>query len=202
MVFGLPLSVKLHYTEKYIGELLTMKIALYGSNKEELVKEKERLVNNFANEKTSQKVEVFCFYDEEELKKNLKHYQIILMEKEGIKEFKKCLAGEKVRRKITFSAGKELGTFYVDDIYYVEAELSKIRLVTEKEEYVIPISISETEKLLEGDGFIKTHRSYLINANHIKEIKHRLVILDNGQELPISKYRIKEVRVKYLEMVE
>lgn len=179
-----------------------MKIALYGSNKEELVKEKERLVNNFANEKTSQKVEVFCFYDEEELKQNLKHYQIILMEKEGIKEFKKCLSGEKARRKITFSTGKELGTFYVDDIYYVEAELSKIHLVTEKEEYVIPISISETEKLLEEDGFIKTHRSYLINANHIKEIKHRLVILDNGQELPISKYRIKEVRVKYLEMVE
>ncbi len=55
-------------------------------------------------------------------------------ENEGIKELKKCLSGEKVWRKITFSAGKELGTFYVDDIYYVEAELSKIHLVTEKEE--------------------------------------------------------------------
>ncbi len=179
-----------------------MKIALYGTDKEELVKEKERLVKNFANAKTSQKVEICCFHDEEQLKKNLKNYQIILMEKEGITEFKKCVSGEKNCRKITFSAGKELGTFYVDDIYYVEAELSKIHLVTCNEEHVLPISISETEKLLEGDGFIKTHRSYLINANHIKEIKHRLVILDNGKELPVSKYRIKQVRMKYLELAE
>lgn len=179
-----------------------MRIALYGNNKEELEKDRERLVNNFANDKTTQKVEVFCFHDEEELKKNMKDYQIILMEKDGIKEFKKCVSGGNARKKITFSAGKELGTFYVDDIYYVEAELSKIHLVTGSEEYVIPISISETEKLLKDDGFIKTHRSYLINANHIKEIKHRMVILENGRELPVSKYRIKQVRMKYLELAE
>lgn len=179
-----------------------MRIALYGSNKDEIEKERERLVNNFTTDKMSQKVEVFCFHDEEELKENLKNYQIILMEKEGIIEFSKCMTGEKIQKKITFSAGKELGTFYLDDIYYVEAELSKIHLVTGNGEYVIPISISETEKLLDGDGFIKTHRSYLINANHIKEIKHRLVILDNGKELPVSKYRIKQVRVKYLELTE
>lgn len=179
-----------------------MKIALYGSNKAELERERERLASNFTNEKASQKLEIFCFHDEDELKKHWKNYHIILMEQEGITEFEKCVSSEKTRRKITFSAGKELGTFYVDDIYYVEAELSKIHLVTGSEEYVIPISISETEKLLSDDGFIKTHRSYLINANHIKEIKHRMVILDNGKELPISKYRIKQVRLKYLEMAD
>lgn len=179
-----------------------MRIALYGMNKDEMAREKERLINSFANDECAKQVKIDCFQDEEELKSNLRNYQIIVMEQQGIKEFEKCLSGEKLRRKITFSAGKELGTFYVDDIYYIEAELSKIHLVTSKEEHVIPISISETEKLLEGDGFIKTHRSYLINANHIKEIKHRMVVLDNGKELPISKYRIKQVRMKYLELAE
>lgn len=179
-----------------------MRIALYGNDKEELLREREKLVQKFTKNKTEQRVEIVCIQDRKELEENLKKYQIVLVEKEGINEFHKCMSGERTRRKITFATGKELGTFYVDDIYYVEAELSKIHLVTGMGEYVIPISISETEKLLEGDGFIKTHRSYLINANHIKEIKHRMVILDNGKELPISKYRIKQVRVKYLEMAE
>lgn len=178
-----------------------MRIALYGNDKEELEKECKKLINKFENNKSEQKVKVVPIHDEKELKDNIKKYQIILMEKEGIKEFHKYMSSEKAGRKITFVAGNEIGTFYVDDIYYIEAELSKIHLVTNTGEYVMPISISETEKLLEGDGFIKTHRSYLINANHIKEIKHRMVILDTGKELPISKYRLKQVKTKYLELV-
>lgn len=178
-----------------------MRIALYGNDKDELEKERERIVKSFANSGTEQRIEIFCHQDEQELKKNLMSYQIILMEKEGIREFKKCVSGGKKRKKITFSAGKELGTFYVDDIYYVEAELSKIHLVTNSDEYILPLTISEAENLLSADGFIKTHRSYLINANHIKEIKHRLVVLDNGKELPVSKYRINQVRDEYLKVL-
>lgn len=194
-------NVRLYYPEKYIRELRMIRIALYGNNEEELEQNRKEFVHNFANNEIDKEIEIACFHEEEKLKEKLKEYQIILMEKEGLRQFKKCVSERKKRRKVTFSAGKELGTFYLDDIYYVEAELSKIHLVTKSDEYVLPLSISETEKLLEGDGFIKTHRSYLINAKHIKEIKHLLVILDNGKELPISKYRIKQVRTEYLELL-
>lgn len=194
-------NVRLYYPEKYIRELRMIRIALYGNNEEELEQNRKEFVHNFANNEIDKEIEIACFHEEEKLKEKWKEYQIILMEKEGLRQFKKCVSERKKRRKVTFSAGKELGTFYLDDIYYVEAELSKIHLVTKSDEYVLPLSISETEKLLEGDGFIKTHRSYLINAKHIKEIKHLLVILDNGKELPISKYRIKQVRTEYLELL-
>lgn len=177
-----------------------MRIALYGNDKDELEREWEKSFN-YDTDNYKHRIEIFSHQDEQKLMENLAGFQIVLMETEGIRGFKRFLSEEQEEKKITFSAGKSLYTFCLDDIYYIEAELSKIHLVTGSEEYVLPITISEAEDLLGTYGFLKIHRGYLINASHIQNIKQRTALLDNGKELPVSKYRLKCVKAKYLDLV-
>lgn len=177
-----------------------MRIALYGTDLRKLRMHKQRLQENFA--KIDNEVEISCYEDKGLLKNNLEDFQVIFMEETSLQKFEMYAESEKSRKKIAFAIGKEIVTYYIKDIYYVEAELSKIHLATKDGEYILPITITEAEKILEADGFIKTHRSYLINMAHISKLKSRIAVLDNGKEMPISKYRSKQVREKYLKMME
>lgn len=106
---------------------------------------------------------------------------MIFMEEMAIGQLEQYIQGNSDRKKITLAVGKEIGTFFVDDIYYVEADLSKIRLVTKDGEFLLSISISKVQEVLEREEFVKVHRSYLVNADHVVKIKHRTAYMDNGK---------------------
>ncbi len=48
-----------------------------------------------------------------------------------------------------------------------------------------------------GDKFIRVHKSYLINLNHIKDIKFNKIYVDNGEEIPLGRSYWDEVKNKY-----
>lgn len=171
-----------------------MRIALYGTDGDKLQKHKQRLYRNIVS--VDDTVEIICCQDEESLKANLKDFQMIFMEESALDQFEQYIMNNQTRRKVTFAVGKEIGTFFLDDIYYVEADLSKIHLVAKEGDFLLAISISKVQDMLEKEGFVKVHRSYLVNSNHVVQIKHRIAFMDNGKEVPISKYRLKDVRDK------
>ena len=53
-------------------------------------------------------------------------------------------------------------------------------------------SMMEMEEKLNGP-FIRIHREYLVNKNHIKELESTSILLSIGKSLPISRKRKKEV---------
>lgn len=57
------------------------------------------------------------------------------------------------------------------EIFYVKADLSEVIFRTEAGFSYYPKKISEVEAILEPHGFMRIHRSYLINLNHIKEME-------------------------------
>lgn len=173
-----------------------MRIALYGTDEEKLEKHKQRLHKNIVG--VDDTVEIICCQDELELKDHLKDFQMIFMEETALEKFEQYLKNNSNRRKVTLSVGKEIGTFFVDDIYYVEADLSRIRLVTKEAEFLLSISISQVQEVLKREGFVKVHRSYLVNSNHVVQIKHRTAFMDNGKAIPVSKYRLKEVKERLI----
>lgn len=173
-----------------------MKIALYGTDESVLENHKRRLYKNIVA--LDKEVEIFCYKDENILKQHLKEYQIVFMEEAALAQFEEYIVANPSRKKVTWALGKEIGTFFVDDIYYVEAELSKIHLVTKDGEFILSVSISKAQEILEKEGFVKVHRSYLANANHVVRIKHRIAYMDNGKEIPVSKYRLKDVRERLI----
>lgn len=169
-----------------------MRIALYGTDGEKLEEHRQRLHKNIVG--VDDTVEIICCQNEQILKDHLKDFQVIFMEETVLDRFEQYLMNNPNRRKVTLSVGKEIGTFFVDDIYYVEADLSRIHLVTKEGESLLSISISKVQEILESEGFVKVHRSYLVNSSHVIRIKHRTAFMDNGKEIPISKYRLKEVK--------
>lgn len=59
-------------------------------------------------------------------------------------------------------------------------------------------SLSSLERELSEIGFLRIHKSFLINRRHIKEIRGDELILTDGIRLPIAKNRRKYVREELL----
>lgn len=176
-----------------------MKIALFGKDTTVLQQERSRLLDCMTRHNDESRGEVTCFHDEQELMANLMDYQMVLVEPMALDILERFMGEGGKPARVTLASNKEVCTFFAHEIYYVEAELSRIKVVLEQECVMLSIPISEAEKVLEPAGFIKIHRSYLVNEAHIKEIKKNTITLDNGMTLPLSKYRLKDVRMRYLE---
>ncbi len=84
------------------------------------------------------------------------------------------------------------------DILYVEAENKVTRVVLTTREIESKTTLSEFEEILLPYGFIKVHRSYLVNYRFIFAIHKEDLILDNRKTfIPISRHRLSEVKNEF-----
>ena len=51
---------------------------------------------------------------------------------------------------------------------------------------------------LEGDGFLRIQKSYLVNMAYIKKFNYDRVVLFDGKELSVSQKRYSQMKVQYL----
>ncbi|REH00430.1 LytR/AlgR family response regulator transcription factor [Flavobacterium aquicola] len=74
------------------------------------------------------------------------------------------------------------------DILYIEVEDRYCNIITEKEKFVILISLTKISALLDKNKFIRTHRNYLVNSDTIEEIilADNLVILKGNHKVNLS----------------
>jgi DNA-binding LytR/AlgR family response regulator len=83
------------------------------------------------------------------------------------------------------------------DTLYLEAKDKYVNIVTEKETFYVRSTLSELEKTLENKRFIRIHKSFLVNLRMIYKIQYSKIILDNGQELPLSRNKVAEVKRRF-----
>ena len=172
-----------------------MKVALYGEKKELLQEYKKKMEQAFGN--TNEMIEIDVFSNKNNVKKQSFDYDVIILSEEWMKEMLTYVKEHK-GQTLTLQTRKHIETFDMDEIIYIEAELKNIHIGTIKDEKIIKFPISEVEKLLDKEIFIKTHRSYIVNRSQIKSLLENEVVLKNGKKIPVSKYRWKDVRRKYL----
>ena len=55
------------------------------------------------------------------------------------------------------------------------------------------------EQLTEHDNFLRIHRSYLVNLDHIKSIVPKAITMDSLAELPVPRGKYAELKDLYLE---
>jgi len=80
-------------------------------------------------------------------------------------------------------------TVLLDDIVYLETEKNVshgITYHTINGSVITIISTLDVEQKKLGDGFIRVHRSYLVNRRHILRMKEGFLKLSNQQEVPCS----------------
>lgn len=94
----------------------------------------------------------------------------------------------------------ELGHSYelsLENTLYMEAKDKYVNIVTKEGGFFIRNTLSEMEKMLEEHHFIRIHKSFLVNLRVIYVIKYNKVILDDGQELPLSRNKVAEVKKRF-----
>ncbi|MBQ7148936.1 MAG: response regulator transcription factor [Pseudobutyrivibrio sp.] len=95
----------------------------------------------------------------------------------------------------------EIFKFHASNIIYIDVIGKNCRVVENQGEYVTKCRLAAYKEILEPLGFIQIHKSYLVNYKYIFKIKAGEIVLDDGTVLPLSKYRAKEVKDKFIELV-
>lgn len=83
------------------------------------------------------------------------------------------------------------------DVLFVEAHGDYARLVTPSGRYLVRVPLSALEDTWSTAGFVRIHRSWLVNLAHIEEVRHdngRMSLVVAGHPLEVSRRHTRAVR--------
>ncbi len=84
------------------------------------------------------------------------------------------------------------------EIIYIEGMQDKMWIYCQERTYRWRGRMKSLNLQLKDRGFFQIHRSYIINMSKIKKYNGQEVVLEGGQRVPISKYRLDEFKEEYL----
>lgn len=100
---------------------------------------------------------------------------------------------EKRQTELQIDNGKEVYRIAPYKILYIESSDKIQKLFTLQGVMEIRYKLKDLETLLADYGFIRIHKGYLVNARFISRVNKREVILNTGESIPMSKYRVEQV---------
>lgn len=99
----------------------------------------------------------------------------------------------------------EIIKILLDDILYLEVQQHNVTVVTRNlssehkpKEYSFYATLTDLEERLEPFGFLRIHKSYLVNMKHLKKFQCREATLDNGMSLRVGEKSYAENKQKFL----
>lgn len=97
--------------------------------------------------------------------------------------------------------GDRVLLFRPEEIRYAYARDKAVYLETGEGPCGVSFTLSELEERLAESGFFRSHKAYLVNLSYVKEIAawtrdSYSLILKDGEEVPLSKHRAHELRVR------
>lgn len=170
-----------------------MKIILYRIAKGKIYEEYLRQYNA--------DIQIDSYETLEELSDNLSSSDMVILSEKAIREYIH-LYERYLTKQVYFNDGKNIEKLSVDEIYYVEANMKKICIRKKEEECIVNCSLKDAEQLLSKYDFLKVHRSYIINLKYFKRLTRNSVVLDNGVEVPVSKYRYPDVKIQLVDYIK
>ncbi|MDF1698823.1 MAG: LytTR family transcriptional regulator DNA-binding domain-containing protein [Saprospiraceae bacterium] len=89
----------------------------------------------------------------------------------------------------------------LSEILFVEADRNYSKIHTEKQVYLLSVTLRIIESQLPTDNFIRVHRSYVVNLQKIDAIsEYREYLTINSEQIPIAR-RTKEEVIKRLKLI-
>ncbi|MBO3745544.1 response regulator transcription factor [Streptosporangiaceae bacterium NEAU-GS5] len=82
-------------------------------------------------------------------------------------------------------------------VLYAEAQGDYVRLHTADGGYLVRMSLGALERRWAASGFVRTHRSTLVNARYVSELRHddgRVLLLVGDEQVPVSRRHTRLVR--------
>ena len=93
---------------------------------------------------------------------------------------------ESGRDHIFIKADGKLVRIENDDILYVESMGDYVKFITTDKKYITHNTIKNLESQLDGQRFMKVHRSFIVNMSRIDDIQENSLYI-RGVNIPISK---------------
>lgn len=89
-------------------------------------------------------------------------------------------------RFISITFGGNTTKLPLDKIQYFEVQNRLVTVHTTDSNFSYYSTLEDIEKLLDGKGFARIHRSYLVNCYYIQRLSRTQVVLTMGAVLPVS----------------
>ncbi|MCC0700495.1 response regulator transcription factor [Clostridioides sp. ZZV15-6383] len=102
-------------------------------------------------------------------------------------------------KELILSSKTEIFKINTADIYYIEVLKREITIHTKISEYSINMTMDSIQSKINQKNFHRCHKSYLVNLDYVGNVKQYVAIMENKEEIPISRYRFKEFKEVYLE---
>lgn len=102
-----------------------------------------------------------------------------------------------VAYKFHYHINRSLCSIPLGEILYFAAMGRNVQMKTNKEEIIINIRLKNVFEELEKYAFCKTHKAYLVNLAYVVQIKNNVVIMGNGEEIPIGRKYKKDILDKF-----
>jgi two-component system, LytTR family, response regulator len=99
---------------------------------------------------------------------------------------------ERYTTRMIFKSRGRVLFLSIEDIRWVEAEENYVRIHTANESHLLRETIGHLESRLDPRSFIRIHRSWIVNLQFVKEVKHESngdtnVVLMSGEKIPLSR---------------
>lgn len=101
---------------------------------------------------------------------------------------------EKENNLFTFKMGHRIYKIPIKEIIYFECLKREIKLVSVRETFHFYDTVKSILERLVNARFIQPHRSYIVNYDNILNIGKDEIEVCNGDVLPISRLKIKEIK--------
>ena len=100
--------------------------------------------------------------------------------------------GEKYLRRITVKDGGKITFVETDELEFIEAQGNYLELNIGKRSHLIRMRLHQLEAKLDGQKFVRIHRSTIVNIDRIKEMQplfngDQSVIMKSGKKLKMTR---------------
>lgn len=118
---------------------------------------------------------------------------------DNLKSVMKTLEDKK--DSLTIKSGNELIKIEINKIRYFEAEQNYVVVFTDKCNYRFRETLGNLEKELEGKGFLRVHRGYMVNQKWVFIFNSREIKLQDGCIIPIGRSYWEEVKKQLMKFM-
>ncbi|MEO6549695.1 MAG: LytTR family transcriptional regulator DNA-binding domain-containing protein [Ferruginibacter sp.] len=105
-----------------------------------------------------------------------------------------------IASKIAIPGQNGVSFIELNEIVFVEASNNYSKLVlSDKRIFTVSKTLKDVQDVLEESHFLRVHRQYIINLNHVKLFNRNdsILVMDNGEQLPIARNQKERLVEKY-----
>jgi len=101
--------------------------------------------------------------------------------------------------RIIIRQGSKIHVVPIAEIRYIEAQDDYVKIYSEKGDFLKDKTMKFYETALESKGFIRIHRSHIVNINYMDKVElyekdTHLLVLKSGEKLKVSREGYKRLR--------